>query len=341
MKVHHGVVEFSVKLVVIVAHALSMAAALGGCADHVPPEKPENDFSTTVVPADPVAGFNFPYVLRVPVPVVPRVARYLLVEPNNSGHPTETAERDLADAVELSQRGLGSAISRALRLPLLMPVFPRFPDQYTAGLDRRSLSRTDPVRGRIDRQLIAMIADARHRLGELDLPTHDKVIMTGFSASAHFANRFTALYPARVRAVVAGALSGVVILPYGQLDGAQLPYPLGVQDIQRFTGSPFQADAWRHVPEFLFMGANDSNDWAQGSDVYSDAERRVVFDHLGARMLPDRWERCEALYRRAGVSAVFKTYPNVGHWTNGAIHSDAANFLTGIMRNDREAGKPP
>jgi pimeloyl-ACP methyl ester carboxylesterase len=190
------------------------------------------------------------------------------------------------------------------------------------------------MHGRIDLQLIAMISDARARLSELGLPTREKVFLVGFSASGHFVNRFTALHPAHVQAAVAGAVNGILILPFEEIEGTQLPYPLGIQDIKTLTGAPFQADAWRNVPQFIFMGADDTNDWVQADDAYTDAQRRVVFEHVGARMLPDRWERCQTLYRRAGAEATFKTYSNVGHWTNGAIHSDIAKFLAEVARDD-------
>jgi pimeloyl-ACP methyl ester carboxylesterase len=315
------------RLAICLISLMTLIAA--GCVGQSPSHTISTDFTSTVVPANPRAGFNFPYILRTPSRIDTSVTKYLLVEPNNSGRVSARAEDDISDAAELSQRGVGSAVSRALDLPFLMPVLPRLPTQYTASLDRQSLSSTDPLNGRIDLQVIAMMNDARARLSKAGLPTHDKVFLVGFSASGHFVNRFTALHPTRVQAAVAGAVNGILILPVEKLGNAQLPYPLGVQDMQTLTGSTFQAEAWRRVPQFIFMGADDANDWIQAPDAYTDAQRRTILLEIGIRMLPDRWERCQTLYRSAGAEATFKTYPNVGHWTNGTIHADIARFLAG------------
>ena len=122
-----------------------------------------------------------------------------------------------------------------------------------------------------------MIADARRRLAEVGVQTHDKVLLIGFSASGHFVNRFTALHPESVEAAVAGAVNGILILPFERIGTTDLPYPLGVMGLAALTGRPFQVEAWKRVPQFIFMGAEDTNDWAQSDDAYTDAERRVKF----------------------------------------------------------------
>lgn len=299
-----------------------------GCAQREPiGSAASTDPTKRVVLPDPDAGFDFPYILRFPSHVDAAATTYLLVEANNSGHPTISPAKDMADAEELSNRGMGAAVSRILDLPLLMPVFPRPTTQYTASLDRLSVTRRELPLGRIDQQVIAMIADARARLAKRGIATHSKVFMVGFSASGHFAIRFTMLHPRLVQGAVAGGVNGILMLPIDAVDGVELPYPLGVKDVAAITGKPFELAAWRRVPQFIFMGAEDGNDWALGDDVYTSAQRQLVFDHVGRRMLPDRWERSQSYYRQSGADVTFKTYPGIGHGTNGKIHSDAASFI--------------
>jgi pimeloyl-ACP methyl ester carboxylesterase len=299
--------------------------ALGAITASLPAA--ETPLSETLIAPEPRAGFHFPYILRVPPHFDTSKKTYLLVEPNNSGHTSANLEDHISAANDLSEKGAGSAVSRALDIPLLMPVFPRPPALYTHSLSRPTLLATDPALQRLDLQLVAMIKDARRRLGEIGMQTHDRVFLIGFSASGHFVNRFTALHPESVEAVVAGAVNGILILPFERIGVTDLPYPLGVMDIVALTGRPFQLEAWKHVPQFIFMGAEDTNDWAESDDAYTDAERRVIFAQLGERMLPDRWQRCQDLYRQAGAKATFKTYAGVGHWTNGKIHADISQFL--------------
>jgi hypothetical protein len=84
-------------------------------------------------------------------------------------------------------------------------------------LNRRTLATPDKRLHRIDLQLLAMIDDARRRLGARDMPVREEVLMTGFSASGAFVNRFVVLHPARVMAAAAGAVNGMLMLPSSSL----------------------------------------------------------------------------------------------------------------------------
>jgi dienelactone hydrolase len=319
-----GVIEMSK-----IAGCLALVVmVVTGCAGQAPMRPAiSGEFAKTIVPPDHRAGFDFPYILRSPSHFDASAASYLPVEANNSGHPTISPAQDMADAEELSNRGMGAAVSRILELPLLMPVFPRPTTQYTASLDRQSVARTELPLGRIDRQVVAMICDARTRLAKLGIATHSKVFMVGFSASGHFANRFTMLHPTLVQGAVAAGVNGTLMLPLADVGGAELRYPLGVKDVAEITGKPFDFAAWRRVPQFIFMGAEDTNDWAVGDDVYDNAQRQLVFTHLGKRMLPERWERTQFYYHDSGANVTFETYAGIGHGTNGKIHSDVASFI--------------
>lgn len=280
---------------------------------------------TETVPANPPKGFHYPYILRVPdAPAY----RALLVEPNNTGQVSDDLQVHADAALELSQGGLGAYVSRTLKVPYLMPIFPRPQADwkaYTHQLDRDSmLIDSDPMR-RLDLQLVAMIDDARARLRARGLSVPRKVLMSGFSASGSFVNRFTMLHPERVQAVAAGGLNGMIILPIAARHETPLPYPLGIADLSRFT-KPNLA-AWKRVPQFIYMGAKDDNDAVLFDDGYSEEERQAVFRAIGQTMQPDRWETGQAIYRDAGANVTFRTYEGIGHGTNRAINNDVAEFL--------------
>jgi pimeloyl-ACP methyl ester carboxylesterase len=272
-------------------------------------------------------GFHHPYFLRLPAKT-PGGTSYLLVEPNNTGavsdDPAVHREAALRTA---SGRSIGGPVAEELRVPLLVPVFPR-PAQlhqtYTHALDRDSLLvQKGPLR-RLDLQLLAMVADAGKRLRARNLPLHERFLLIGFSASGTFANRFTALHPDRVQAVAAGGVNGVLLLPQAKAGDHVLPFPLGTEDLRTFTGASFQATRWKQVPQFLFLGADDNNDAVAFDDGYSRVERKTVHAVLGQRMQPDRWQKAQALYLAAGANVQFRTYAGVGHGTNGAIHRELA-----------------
>ncbi len=223
---------------------------------------------TTLIPASPDQGFHFPYLLWVPPVNTPPILPFLLVEPNNSGHVSLKFNDHLLSAVETAQQGLGGNVARILSVPLLMPVFPRNPGLYTHSLGRQTMLTTERTLRRLDLQLLAMIRDARPRLVSYGLSVNDQVILTGFSASAMFVTRFTILHPRAVRAVAAGGLNGFVILPVPKLNTITLQYPLGIADLSTFTGQIFPKAAWNNIPQFLFMGATDTNDAVPYDDAW-------------------------------------------------------------------------
>ena len=244
-----------------------------------------------VIDAAPDKGFNFPYILRVPDLDQVTSPTFLLVEPNNTGTGSDDFDVHVKAAEDLSRSAIGNRLFSALNVPLLVPVFPR-PRMdwhiYTHALDRDTLGVNDGPLRRLDLQLLAMIDDARARLNGIGLKTRQKVLLTGFSASGTFANRFTVLHPNRIQAVTTGGVNGSLMLPTEAIDAVGLPYPLGVADLEELAGAPFDIDAWRKVPQFIYMGADDQNDAVLFDDGYApEEERSIVFAVLGERMQPD------------------------------------------------------
>ena len=116
---------------------------------------------------------------------------YLLVEPNNTGVGSNfvSLDKNTKDSIETCS---GSSVARKLKIPLLMPVFPRPGGTlYTHALDRETLLIGEGDLKRIDLQLIAMIAHAQKLLRHNDVKVNEKIFMNGFSASGTFTNRFT------------------------------------------------------------------------------------------------------------------------------------------------------
>ncbi|HEY0370705.1 MAG TPA: hypothetical protein VGD79_01810 [Thermoanaerobaculia bacterium] len=280
-----------------------------------------------VVEANPAKGFHYPYLLKIPSNARSTV---LLVETNNTGQVSDDFEVHVAAAKKLANGALGSYIAEKLDVPLLVPVFPRPEtgwERYTHALDRDTMLIEDGPMQRLDLQLLAMIADARKRLRTYGVKTKEKVLMTGFSASASFTNRFTLLHPDTVAAVATGGLNGMLIVPQTSRDGTALPYPLGISDLENVTGVRFDAAKWRAVPQFIYMGAKDDNDAVQFDDAYSESERATVYKVFGEKMQPDRWTLMQELYRNAGANATFRTYEHMGHGTDKMINDEVTEFF--------------
>jgi predicted esterase len=283
-----------------------------------------------VVDASPAKGFHYPYLLKMPTAARLDGTTYLLVEPNNTGRVSDDLDVHVDAAKKLAGGAVGSFVAKRLDLPLLVPVFPRPEtgwETYTHALDRDSMLVQDGPMRRLDLQLLAMVDDARKRLRGYGVTTQEQVLLTGFSASATFANRFTLLHPEKVRAVATGGLNAILIVPSSTLDDVELPYPLGIADLREIAKTTFHPAAWRAVPQFIYMGAKDDNDAAQFDDGYSESERAIVFRVLGEKMQPDRWTRVQQLYRDAGANATFRTYDHMGHGTDGQINGEITEFF--------------
>jgi hypothetical protein len=308
------------------------AAIILGCAHGVTDESgssSEADMSVLVEPA-PEKGFNYPYILRIPGDAASASNQFLMVEPNNTGTLSDDLQLHLDAAKALTVNGIGVFVSRSLNLALLVPVFPRPKTEweiYTHMLDRDVMLLREGTMKWLDLQLIAMIDDARGRLKKEGVRVDPKVLITGFSSSGVFANRFTMLHPDRVHAVACGGINGLLILPYISLAGEELLYPLGLGDYESITKRSFDLPSWCQVHQFIYMGAEDENDAVLFDDGYSDSEREIVFTLLGKQMLLDRWEKCQQIYRSSGARVTFNTYQGIGHGTDCAINYEILEFF--------------
>lgn len=280
------------------------------------------------VKADPNKGFSYPFLLKIPASID---THYLVVETNNTGAVSDDFDVHYQSAKKaIVGNAVGPWVAKKLKSPILIPVFPRPKTDweiYTHALDRDTLLIESGKLKRLDLQLLAMISQAKKVLANHSLTIKDKVILTGFSASGSLANRFSMIHPESLQLVVAGGLNGILMLPVDKISDEKLNYPLGINDFKNITGIEFDKTKWASIPQFLFMGENDTNDAVKYDDAYSDLERKTIHSVLGQKMQPDRWTKCQDIYKDNNVNVVFKTYENIGHGTNLKIHNDILSFV--------------
>jgi predicted esterase len=253
---------------------------------------------------------------------------YLLVEPNNTGSANDDIKVHERRVLNTFQRV--KAFADELGVILLVPVFPRPANRgltYTHALDRDTLLNSTGELARIDLQLIQMIDDLREICRNKGISVNAKVLMDGFSASGNFVNRFTAIHPERVQASVSGGVNCMPILPIDNLKSENLIYPIGVYDIGAITGTPFDLAAYKTVPQYIYMGADDKNDTLPFNDAFSDAERAIIKKVLGDNM-HGRWQPSQDVYSSQGCNVVtFVTYPVVGHTITKEMTQDVIDFF--------------
>lgn len=214
------------------------------------------------VAANPQKGFNYDYYVYLPYGIKKSGIKYILFESNNR-RLSDNHKVHKKDAYELIRFGACHKIAQELKVALLVPVFDR-PESnwlmYTHSLDRDTLMNNQGPLARIDLQLINMIKDLKSKLKDKDIIVNHKILMSGFSASGSFANRFTALHPEIIRAAASGGINCMPIIPAKEWDGNQLIYPIGVSDIEDIAGIKFNLEEYGKVPQFIYMGENDGNE---------------------------------------------------------------------------------
>lgn len=284
--------------------------------------------------ADSAAGYYADFYLYVS-PAARRRANAgelvtLLVQPNNSGVNSDDYAVHRRDAwwTGFGRHGLADELG----VVLLVPAFLRPGEDwriYTQALDRDVLTTARRDLARLDLQLLAMVDRARAALAAEGLPTDEKFLLQGYSASGMFANRFAALHPKRVKAVAAGSPGGWPIAPVTHWSGEALPYPAGVADLEALTGQPFDLPAYQAVPQLIVMGDLDDNDSLDFRDGWDEVSAALVDRLFGADPL-SRWRQAETLYRAAGANARFVLVEGVGH-DRKKLQEHTTRFFAGLL----------
>lgn len=308
-----------------IIYSLASALFLFGCAE---------SYDGELVFAEPNSEgkFDYPYYLFIPEDVPQDEKVYVVVEPNNSGFVDDDLQKHIEKAKRTAYNDyyLGSYVAQNIKSPLLVPVFPRGKTDwkiYTHALDRDVMLQQNNSLERIDKQLLGMFEDARLRLEDKSILARDEFLLTGFSASASFANRFTLLHPGKVFAIAAGGLNGLLMLPRDSLNDEALKYPVGTSDMKDISGRRFQKELFRITPQFYFMGQLDENDAIPYDDAFGQSEREQIFRLLGKQMQPERWKNCIQIYDDLNVNAVFQTYKGVGHEHPEEVKQEVLEFF--------------
>lgn len=333
-------------------------------ASEVTPDDPRVHY----IEPDPDARFHHPYLLYAPGGTEPGRPTATDKQPADGEQPlvveqnartTSDVDAVIESALNGIQYGTARAIADELHSPVLYSLLPvETDDPSFQNLNRTALRTTDPPHGRPDRQLLAMIDDARRRLAAEPYTVAPKVHLNGFSSSGVFADQFTALYPNRVNAVSTGG-NGVSVVPATELDAGtptvgepeqdRLPWQVGVADLDRLVGAPFDRDAWLEVAQYRYIGGEDQWDpdvhdhpseylRARTYQELSERRRRLLLDIFGWAQVDERFETSRAIHEHFGSPAEFVVYDGVGHTVTDEMTADIVAFHRAEM--ERTYGPP-
>ena len=282
------------------------------------------------VSTDLTDGFAFPYYLFIPQEIDSNKPIHLLVESCNTGSGDNFRKLD-RKVKAFTETSHATVIARKLKIPLLVPVFPRPGGDhwqlYTHALDRDTLLVKEGGLRRIDRQLIKMIDHAQRLLRHNGVKVNEKVFMNGFSASGTFANRFAILHPTVVRAVATGGINSIPTFPTEHWDDVAMRYPVGIADVKKIAGIEFDEEVYKRVSQYIYMGTLDNNDTVPYRDAYDEVDAELVKSLIGAEMMPDRWRMSQSIYKTLEIPAQFVTYENTGHQIKSEMIEDIVAFF--------------
>lgn len=181
---------------------------------------------------------------------------------------------------------------------------------------------------RIDRQLAAMVADAREKLRrDFHQGVKEKILLTGFSAAGMFADRFCYLHPELVEAAAIGSPGGLPMVPAETWQGRPLRYPIGLADYTAVSGRAFDRDAFQRIRRLVYLGDQDRNDSVIYRDSFDPEDQQLVFQLLGDTPV-GRFPIIEEIFRAKGFSNTrFVLQSGIGHEVTPAIKATVIRFL--------------
>lgn len=242
------------------------------------------------------------------------------------------------DYGEITAESQAQALGRiswanAHRYILLVPVIPRPATNpvYAVAFDWKVfLSSTISFCQRPDIKVNLMIDELISELQSNGYNVQERVLIDGFSAGGMFAQRFALLHPERVQALAAGSCGGALTLPESQYNSTPMDWPVGVNDFSSLVGYEFTQTAYRHVPQFIYIGDKDTNNstlWGTGELWRTQSQIDFLNSTFGYTD-PVRIENQSDYLEALGYNVTFKLYPGVGHQRTSEMMNDTFAFFT-------------
>jgi len=291
------------------------------------------------IPANPEAGFNYPYYLVLPPGLTKpeQIASHLIVTPPVAHYNgNSNLHQALETGLEAETANTISNICEDTPCVRLLPALPRYrirvdhkwsystffdstvlsltPDSRLENLDLEHPITPTQIKAsiRLDLQLKAMLVHACQYLCEQGITMSHRHVFLGGGSPGHFAYRFSILHPECVQAIVALAINGHVTLPTDTFRNTYLPFPVGLGDLEQWGVIPITRDkqalnCFKTLPKLLFMHKIDNNDVLHEIQCYTKEQRASIIEALGEKMCPERWENTQDALEALQVRALCLT----------------------------------
>ena len=273
------------------------------------------------VKANPKAGFYWDYLLYVPKTVDKSKKTPLLFTMNDSGIFDSSADLEAATRARFG-RGNEDYIAYEVGVPMVLPLVLRERGKIDAhDLNRAAFIVQQGPYKRLDKQVIAMLEDARKQLKKEGIQTQKKFLVAGFSSAGAFGWKLALLQPKKILAVAVGG-EMYPALPVKVFKEKKLLFPVGVGDVKEITGRNFNEKAWRRIPILLTNGAYDYNDPL--AFLFGKEDSLLILQIFGSGTVQSRWEKARALLKQLAPNVQTYTYPKTEH---EPVQGDMIAFL--------------
>src|SRR5262249_7970052 len=142
------------------------------------------------------------------------------------------------------------------------------------------------------------------------MPVRRLVLILGHSRGAQLAHRFAEFRPERVLALAAIS-AGTYTMP----QSANFPY--GVQDLQQYSGRPFDPARFDNVAVWVAVGGQDTN----------PADIPHQWDSVEGSTRLQRAQAFESALQQMGSNATLQVFANTHHELTGEMRAAACDFL--------------
>jgi len=216
---------------------------------------------------------------------------------------------------------------------LLVPVIPRPATNYVYAVAfawQVFLDTTDPFCQRPDHKVNLMIDRFISDLRYTGYDVQDRVLIDGFSAGAMFAQRYALLHPERLQALAAGQCGGAMTLPESLYETTQMDWPVGTNDFPSLAGYAFNQDAYRQVPQYIYIGNQDTTNstlWG-ASELWQTQSQIDFLNSTFGDTDPIRLKNQVVYLNSIGYNNItFGEYAGVGHQLTPEMINDTFAFF--------------
>lgn len=254
-------------------------------------------------------GYEIEAYLTVPEKTVhPNI----IVNPFKTGQITSYDEK--SETILQILKG-GNNLCRYTEAIGLFPVIPELSNSFRhLELDPETILSDDEYT-HMERQVAAIIKDAiEYTQDKLNIKVTNQVDMEGYSGEGDFATRFAIFYPELLNSVCAGGTSWTPVLPVSSIYGETLNYPLGIADIEKYSGKPFNLEAWKKINFYVDMGLLDDRG-CYNKNRLMELDR---FKGSGIRfdndLYKEIWKDFSDIYINSSERAQMVSYEYEGHY---------------------------